>query len=125
MAGKPRKVHYPTTQQAELTTSLATIYTVTAGRTALQITIIVCNFTATDRGYDLKVRPTGDATANKHFWRGSNTSGAGFGELGAGHTEIWRLHVRPGESWVIESEASAANAIAMTISAAEMENESS
>lgn len=122
MPGKPRKVHYPLPAQVELTTSLADVYEVTASRTALQVTGIVCNFTGTDRGYDLKVRPTGDATANKHFLRGSNTAGAG--ELAAGHTEIWRMHVRPGESWVFEAEASAANAISMFISAAEMENES-
>ncbi len=120
MAGKPGKVHYPQPAQVELTTSLADIYEITTGRTGLQITIVVCNFTGTDRGYDLKLRLQADSTANSHFLRGSNTASAGL--LAAGHTEIWRMHIRPYSTWVFEAEASAANAISMMISAAEMEN---
>ena len=114
-------VTYPDPLQVELGIgSLETIYTVTAGQTAIQLTIIVCNFTAIEAGYDLKARPSGEATANKHFWRGSATAEAG--RLPAGATEVWRLNVRPGASWIIEGEAGTINSIAVTISPAEKED---
>ena len=119
-----KKVFYPEPVQHEMTTGLVEIYEVTAGRTKLQVTMLVCNFSGTDRGYDLKARPKDDATGNLHYWRGSKAAGVGKGPIEAGHTEIWRLHVRPFAAWVIEVAAEAANAISITISAAEMENES-
>ncbi len=116
-------VFYPEPAQEELgEPALAEITRITAGRTALQITIIVCNFSNIDTGYDLKVRPEGEATANKHFWRGSASGGAG--QLRAGNTEIWRLHIRPGSEWVIEArkQSGGFGDISITVSVAEMEN---
>jgi len=114
-------VFYPEPAQAELTTSLDEITAITAGRTALQITIIVCNFTVLDTGYDLSVRPSSESAANKHLWRGSASAEAG--RLRAGNTEIWRLHIRPGSEWIIEAakEASLGD-ISITVSCAEFEN---
>ncbi len=115
-------VFYPAPTQAELGLGLADIATITAGRTALQITIIVCNFSNIDTGYDLKVRPSTEGSANKHFWRGSATAGAG--QLRAGNTEIWRLHIRPGAEWIIEAakQSGGFGDISITVSVAEMEN---
>jgi hypothetical protein len=115
-------VFYPAPAQEELTIVLSEITRISAGRTALQITIIVCNFSNIDTGYDLKVRPEGEATANKHFWRGSASGGTG--QLRAGNTEIWRLHIRPGSEWVIEAakQSGGFGDISITVSVAEMEN---
>jgi len=113
-------VFYPAPAQLEVPVALTELYEITAGRTALQLTIIVCNFTIFDTGYDLKVRPAGEATANKHFWRASKT--ALNGKLRGGNTEVWRLHIRPGSEWVVESAAETVNAISITFSPAEMEN---
>jgi len=112
-----RKVSYPPLAQLELGLALAQIYKVTAGRISLQLTIVVCNFSPNDVGYDLKVRPTAEATANKHFLRGSNT--AGEGKLAAGNTEIWELKFRAGDTFEIEGAADTANAISVTVSAGE------
>lgn len=112
-----RKVSYPALIQAELTTALVTYYTVTANRIALTFTIVFCNFSATDRGFDLKIRPVSESTANKHFLRGSST--AGQGKLQAGNTEIWEIVIRPGDTYIIEAEAEVDNAISMNLSAGE------
>lgn len=114
-------VFYPAPAQAELTTVLTQITEITAGRTALQITMVVCNFSGLDTGYDLVVRPSTEAAANKHFWRGSASASAG--RLRAGNTEVWRLHIRPGSEWIIEANKEAAlGDVSITVSCAEMEN---
>ncbi len=114
-------VFYPEPAQAELTTSLVQITEITAGRTALQITIIVCNFSGLDTGYDLSVRPSTEAAANKHLWRGSASASAG--RLRSGNTEVWRLHIRPGSEWIISAAKEAAlGDVSITVSCAEMEN---
>ncbi len=112
-----RKVSYPALAQLELGLALAQLYKVTAGRISLQLTLVVCNFSPNDVGYDLKVRPTAEATANKHFLRGSAT--AGEGKLAAGNTEIWELKFRAGDTFEIEAAADTANSISMTLSAGE------
>lgn len=108
--------------QLELTTSLTTIMTTTASPAnhSMILKIVVCNFTATDRGYDLKVRPSGDSTGNEHFWRGSKTAGAG--KLAGGTTETWEQVVGIQESVIIEGEAEVNNAISITIMRAELED---
>ncbi len=118
-----RKVSYPSLGQFELTTALQDIYVITPGRISLTITFTFCNFTATDRGYDLKLRPTADSPANKHYLRGSKA--AAQGKLLAGETEIWQITIRAGDSFTFEAAAEAANAISVTISPAEaqMSNE--
>lgn len=117
-------VFYPEPAQEELTTVLTQITAITAGRTALQITIIVCNFSGLDTGYDLSVRPSSEAAANKHLWRGSASASAG--RLRSGNTEIWRLHIRPGSEWIIEANKEAAlGDVSITVSCAEMENPTS
>jgi hypothetical protein len=114
-------VFYPAPAQRELTDSLVEVTAITAGRTALQITIIVCNFSLFDTGYDLSVRPSTEGAANKHLWRGSASASAG--RLRAGNTEIWRLHIRPGSEWVIAAAKEAAlGDISITVSCAEFEN---
>ena len=114
------EVFYPIPAQLEIPVALTQVYKVTAGRTALQLEIIVCNFTILDVGYDLKVRPDTEATANKHFWRASKT--ALSGRLGAGSTELWHLNARPGEKWIIEAAAETVNSVAITFSPAEKED---
>jgi len=118
-----RKVSYPPLAQLELALALGQLYKVTPGRITLQLTLVVCNFSPNDVGYDLKIRPTAEATANKHFLRGSNT--AGEGKLAAGNTEIWSLTFRAGDTYEIEAAADTAASISMTLSAGEahMENE--
>lgn len=108
--------------QLELTTSLATIATTTASPAnhSMLVKIVVCNFTAQDRGYDLKVRPSGDGTANKHFWRGSKTAGAG--KLAGGTTETWEHVSGPEESVIFEGAAEVNNAISVTITRTEIED---
>jgi hypothetical protein len=113
------EVFYPEPAQLEIPVALTLVYQVTAGRTALQLEIIVCNFTLIDTGYDLKVHPEG-LTGNQYFWRGSATAQAG--RLPAGGTEIWHLNVRPGASWEIEAAAETVASIAITISPAEKED---
>lgn len=115
------EVFYPTPSQLEIPVALTQVYQVTVGRTVLQLEIIVSNFTIIDTGYDLKVRPEGEATANKHFWRASKTAGAG--KLPAGGTETWHLNARPGSEWIFEVAAETVNSIAITISPAEKEDE--
>ena len=112
-----RKVSYPPLAQLELGLALAPIGSVSPGRITLQIEVVVCNFSASDVGYDLKVRPAGEPTANKHFLRGSATAGAG--KLGAGNTEIWSLKFRAGDTYLIEGAADTINSISVTVSAAE------
>ncbi len=112
-----RKVSYPPLAQLELGLALASIFKVTPGRITLQIEIVVCNFSPSDVGYDLKVRPTAVATANRHFLRGSNT--AGEGKLAAGNTEIWSLRFRAGDTYEIEGAADTINSISVTVSAGE------
>lgn len=113
------EVFYPEPAQLEIPVALTQVYKVTAGRTALQLEIIVCNFTLIDTGYDLKVHPEGGG-GNSSFWRGSKTANAG--RLPAGGTEIWHLNVRPGEKWEIDAAAETAASIAITISPAEKED---
>jgi len=112
-----RKVSYPPLAQLELALALGQLYKVSPGRITLQLTLVVCNFSPNDVGYDLKIRPTGEATANKHFLRGSNT--AGEGKLAAGNTEIWDLRFRAGDTYEIEAAADTVNSISMTLSAGE------
>lgn len=112
-----RKVSYPPLAQLELGLALAPIFSVSPGRITLQLTIVVCNFTGADVGYDLKVRPTVEPTANKHFLRGSAT--AGDGKLAAGNTEIWSLKFRAGDTYIIEGAADTINSISVTVSAGE------
>lgn len=112
-----RRVSYPPLAQLELGLALAQIFKVSPGRITLQIDIVVCNFSANDVGYDLKVRPTAIATANKHFLRGSAT--AGEGKLLAGNTEIWSLKFRAGDTYEIEGAADTAGSISVTVSAGE------
>ena len=118
-----RKVSYPPLAQLELTLALVQLYKVSPGRISLQLTLVVCNFSGADVGYDLKIRPTAAATANKHFLRGSAT--AGEGKLAAGNTEIWDLTFRAGDTYEIEAKADTVNSISMTLSAGEahMKNE--
>jgi hypothetical protein len=118
-----RKVSYPPLAQLELGVGLARLYKVSPGRISLQLSLVVCNFSGSDVGYDLKIRPTGEPTANKHFLRGSNT--AGEGKLAAGNTEIWSLSFRAGDTFEIEAAADTANSVSMTLSPAEahMSNE--
>ena len=108
--------------QLELSTTLTTIVATTASPAnhSIVLKIIVCNFSATDRGYDLKVRPTADGTANKHFWRGSKTAGAG--KLAGGTTETWEKVVGPQEAATFEAAAEVNNAISVTIMRAELED---
>lgn len=113
------EVFYPEPAQLEVPVALTLVYQVTAGRTALQLEIIVCNFTLIDTGYDLKVAPDGE-DGNQNFWRASKTANAG--RLPAGGTEIWHLNVRPGENWEIKAAAETANSIAITVSPAEKED---
>lgn len=113
------EVFYPAPAQLEVPIALTLVYQITAGRTALQLEIIVCNFTIIDTGYDLKVAPAG-ASGNQYFWRGSKTALAG--RLPAGGTEIWHLNVRPGEKWEIKAAAETAGSIAITVSPAEKED---
>lgn len=112
-----RKVSYPALAQLELGLALAQIYKVSPGRISLQLTIVVCNFSGSDVGYDLKVRPTIAPTDNKHFLRGSATAGAG--KLAAGNTEIWDLKFRAGDTYEIEGAADTINSISVTVSAGE------
>ena len=98
-----RKVSYPPLAQLELALALGQLYKVSPGRITLQLTLVVCNFSPNDVGYDLKIRPTGEPTANKHFLRGSAT--AGEGKLGAGNSEIWHLTFRGGDTFEIEAAA--------------------
>lgn len=112
-----RKVSYPPLAQLELTLALTRLYKVSPGRIILQFDLVVCNFSSSDVGYDLKIRPTGTPTGNLHFLRGSAT--AGEGKLAAGNTEIWSLKFRPGDTYEIEAEADTANSISMTLSAGE------
>lgn len=112
-----RKVSYPPLAQLELDLALARLYKVSPGRITLQFDLVVCNFSGSDVGYDLKIRPTGTPTANLHFLRGSAT--AGEGKLGAGNTEIWSLRFRPGDTYEIEAAADTVNSISMTLSAGE------
>jgi hypothetical protein len=114
------EVFYPEPAQLEVPVALTEVYQITAGRTALQLEIIVCNFTFLAVGYDLKVRPENESSANKHFWRGSKT--ALSGRLIAGGTEIWHLNVRPGAEWIIEAAAETVNSISITFSPAEKED---
>jgi hypothetical protein len=100
-----------------LALALGQLYKVSPGRITLQLTLVVCNFSPNDVGYDLKIRPTGEPTANKHFLRGSNT--AGEGKLAAGNTEIWELKFRAGDTYEIEAAADTANSVSMTLSAGE------
>jgi len=112
-----RKVSYPPLAQLELSLALTRLYKVAPARITLQFTLVVCNFSGADVGYDLKIRPTGEATANKHFLRGSAT--AGEGKLAAGNTEIWDIKIRPGDTYEIEAAADTINSISMTLSAGE------
>ena len=114
------EVFYPIPSQLEIPLALTQVYQITAGRTAMQLEIIVCNFTILAVGYDLKVRPDTESSANKHFWRGSISALAG--RLIGGGTEIWHLNVRPGEKWVIEAAAETINSISITFSPAEKED---
>lgn len=118
-----RKVSYPPLAQLELGVALGRLYKVSPGRIILQFDLVVCNFSGSDVGYDLKIRPASDFSQNKHFLRGSAT--AGEGKLAAGNTEIWSLKFRPGDTYEIEAKADTLNSISMTLSAGEahMSNE--
>ena len=114
-------VFYPDLAQAELGTGLSVITTVNAGRTALQITMIVCNFSLFDTGYDLAIRLNGAGASNAQLIRGSASASAG--RLRAGNTEVWRLHIRPGsEADILAKKEAALGDISITISLAEVEN---
>ena len=118
-----RKVSYPFLAQLELGLVLGTIYQVTCQRISLQLTFVVCNFSPNDVGYDLKVRPSDEPTENKHFLRGSAT--AGEGKLKAGNTEIWSIHFRAGDLYIVEGLADTLNSISVSVSSGEahMKNE--
>lgn len=111
-------VDFSNIQQIELPITLTQIAQVVTGHTAIQIFVLACNFGLLNTGYDLKARP--EATANKHFWRSGKTALAR--KLIGGHTEFWNLTLRPRESWIIEGIAETANAIALTLSTAELVN---
>lgn len=112
-----RKVSYPFLTQTELSLALVQLFKVTPGRITLQLTITFCNFSPSDVGYDLKLRKLVDTTANRHFLRGSATSGEG--KLAAGNTEIWHITIRAADTYIFEAAADTANAIGVTFTAAE------
>lgn len=120
--GGPVFVEYLNIIQTVVPTALTTIATINTGETGLQLTIVGCNFRspALPVGYDLKVRPSAEVTATKHFWRGSNTSINR--ELQAGSTEFWEFDLRPREEYIVEAEATLADALAMTLSTSQVFN---
>jgi hypothetical protein len=120
--GGPVFIEYLNIVQAVIPNALTTLATINAGETGMRLMIVVCSFVNVPVGYDLKVRPGAVATANKHFWRGSGSGGVG--QLRAGNTEIWRLHIRPGSEWIIEAnkQSGGFGDISITVSCAEMED---
>lgn len=110
--------------QAELGTSLGEIVTITSSpaQHTIALKIVVCNFTATDRGYDLKVRPVLIATANKHFWRAGNTAGVAAARLKAGATEIWDVNFILESDVRIEGACEALNSISVSVMRGELED---
>lgn len=119
-AGGPVFIEYLNIAQAVIPNALTTLAIINTGETGMQLMIIVCSFVNVPVGYDLKVRPEPDATANKHFFRGSNT--ALSREVPAGATEFWEFALRPREEWVVEGEADAVDSLATTISVAQVFN---
>jgi len=116
--GPDQIVDFSNICQLELPTSLATICSVVAGRTTLQLLIIACNFTALSSGYDLKAKPVADGDSNLQFFRGSKT--ALQRKLTAGNSEFWYLTLRARENWVIQGAAETVNSVAVTISSTEL-----
>jgi len=121
-AGGPVFVEYLNIIQTVVPTSLTTIAVIDTGETGLQLMIIGCNFIApaVPVGYDLKVRPSAEVSADKHFFRGSNTSTSR--EMQAGTTEFWEFYLRPREEYIVEAQATLADALAMTLSTSQLFN---
>jgi hypothetical protein len=119
--GGPVFLEYLNITQAVIPDALTTLAIINTGESGMQLSIVVCSFVNVPVGYDLKVRPDPDATANKHFWRGSNTAGF-VREIPAGSTEFWEFGLRPREEWVVEGEADLAASLALTISVAQVFN---
>lgn len=119
--GGPVFVEFLNITQAVIPNALTTLAIINTGESGLQLMIVVCSFVNVPVGYDLKVRPEPAATANKHFWRGSNTAGF-VREIPAGSTEFWEFALRPREEWVVEAEADALASLAATISVAQVFN---
>ena len=119
-AGGPVFIEYLNIAQAVIPNALTTLAIINTGETGMQLMIIVCSFVNVPVGYDLKVRPEPDATANKHFFRGSNT--ALSREIQAGSTEFWEFALRPREEYVVEAEADAVTSLATTISVSQVFN---
>jgi hypothetical protein len=86
----------------------------------LSLLIIACNFTGIGQGYDLKASLLG-LGGDSTFLRGSKTGVQRF--LQAGGSEVWNLHLRARESWIIEGGASDPASIAMTISSTDLVTE--
>lgn len=118
--GGPVFIEYLNITQAVIPAALTTLATINTGESGMQLSIVVCSFVNVPVAYDLKVRPAPDTTANKHFWRGSNT--ALSREIPAGATEFWEFGLRPREEWVVEGEADAVASLATTISVAQVFN---
>jgi len=119
--GGPVFIEYLNIVQVVIPTVLTTLATINTGETGMQISIVVCSFVNVPVGYDLKVRPGADATANKHFFRGANTAGF-VREVQAGSTEFWEFALRPREEYVVEGEADAVASLAATISVSQVFN---
>jgi len=118
--GGPVFIEYLNIVQAVIPDALTTLATINTGETGMQLSIVVCNFVNLPVAYDLKVRPSADPTANKHFFRGAKTALAR--EIQAGSTEFWEFGLRPREEWVVEGEADALASLATTISVAQVFN---
>ena len=119
--GGPVFIEYLNITQAVIPDALTTLAIINTGESGMQLSIVVCSFVNVPVGYDLKVRPEAAGTANKHFWRGSNTAGF-VREIPAGSTEFWEFSLRPREEWVVEAEADALASLAATISVAQVFN---
>ncbi len=119
--GGPVFIEYLNIVQAVIPNALTTLATINTGETGMRLMIVVCSFVNVPVGYDLKVRPDADPTANKHFFRGANTAGF-VREVPAGSTEFWEFNLRPREEWIVEGEADAVASLAATISVAQVFN---
>ncbi len=105
-------VDIQTPQQIVLTKTLSQIARVRTNRRAISIPMVVCSFTNSGCGYDLKFRPASEATDPKHFQAASRT--AGKAKLAAGAREFLAFKVKPNSDWIIEASAESVASIAVT-----------
>lgn len=116
--GGPVFVEFTNICQVVITTSLTVACTITVGESAIQLTIIVCNFSNVPVGYDLRLKPGGAGNANEHLLRGADT--AGVREIQAGSTEFMEFGLRPREEWEVLVIADAADSVATTIGTSQL-----